>query len=136
MQLELQAIIIVVAAVLATAFVPGPVAHRSRALHMNTGFFDEALVDKTLPKDAMVAQRYIATNRFKVRNNAGPKFEKRWAERKSRLADLEGFRFFNLMKRVDEFGADYTDDDGLGNYVSSTVWADKDCFDAWRTGGE
>jgi hypothetical protein len=46
------------------------------------------------------AERYIATNRFKVKKGAEAKFEKRWAERKSRLAELDGFQFFTIMRRV------------------------------------
>ena len=36
-----------------------------------------------------------------ITNVQGPKFEKRWAERKSRLAELDGFKFFTLLRRVD-----------------------------------
>jgi heme-degrading monooxygenase HmoA len=35
-----------------------------------------------------------------VRPNSQAKFEKRWADRSSRLASLEGFRYFHLMRRV------------------------------------
>ena len=38
------------------------------------------------------------------------------------------------MKRVNDFGADYVDEGEFGNYVSFTIWQDKDCFDVWRTG--
>jgi heme-degrading monooxygenase HmoA len=97
--------------------------------------FDEAINGNTaLATDALRAERYIATNRFKVRKNAGPKFEKRWADRKSRLAELEGFRFFTLLKRVEGEGADYSDEGDFGNYISLTVWKNKANFDAWRTG--
>jgi hypothetical protein len=47
------------------------------------------------------AQRYVASNRFRLQKDKGPTFEKRWAERKSRLANLDGFRFFTLMRRVE-----------------------------------
>ena len=43
---------------------------------------------------------YLATNRFKVRSNNEVKFEQRWATRKSRIALLPGFKYFQLMKRV------------------------------------
>lgn len=78
-----------------------------------------------------VAQRYIASNQFKVRDGNGPKFEARWAARKSRLALLRGFRFFTLLRRVNPSNVQYSDD---FNYVSLTVWQDKDAFNAWRTG--
>ena len=51
-------------------------------------------------ENQLKTERYIATNRFKVKPNAGPKFEQRWASRKSRLAELDGFRYFQLMRRV------------------------------------
>merc|ERR1711871_536712 len=56
------------------------------------------------------------------------------ATRKSRLATLDGFRFFTLLKRVategmDEDARDYEE----GNYVSFTIWENKDNFNAWRT---
>ena len=95
--------------------------------------FEEASIGNTgLTDGNLKRSRYIATNRFKVRDNAGAKFEKRWADRKSRLAQLDGFRFFTLLKRTVDSP---TTDEGLfGNYISLTVWEDKDSFDAWRTG--
>ena len=70
--------------------------------------FEEAVMGKTnLGTESLRAERYIATNRFNVRPNKGPKFEKRWADRKSRLAKLDGFRFFTLLKRVSLFGQRY-----------------------------
>ncbi len=41
--------------------------------------FEEALVGNTKLTSAFLPrERYIATNRFHVRSNNGPKFEKRW----------------------------------------------------------
>lgn len=78
------------------------------------------------------AQRYVATNRFRVRESREAAFEKRWADRKSRLGLLEGFRFFCMMRRVDNFdGTPYEDDI---NYISCTVWEKEENFDAWKTG--
>jgi heme-degrading monooxygenase HmoA len=95
--------------------------------------FEEALLGNTaLAKDALKAERYVATNRFNVRKGKEAKFEKRWADRKSRISQLKGFRFFTLLKRVQVLGADYSKDGDEGNYVSMTVWEDKDCFDEWR----
>jgi len=54
------------------------------------------------------------------------------ADRKSRLAKLDGFRFFTLLKRVEADGVKY--DDELGNYISLTIWQDKKNFDDWRNG--
>eukprot|EP00669_Euglena_mutabilis_P000584 TRINITY_DN1080_c0_g1_i1.p1 TRINITY_DN1080_c0_g1~~TRINITY_DN1080_c0_g1_i1.p1 ORF type:complete len:377 (-),score=58.76 TRINITY_DN1080_c0_g1_i1:209-1264(-) len=78
------------------------------------------------------AERYIASNQFKVRPGAEAKFEARWATRKSRLALLPGFRFFTLMRAVNEAGTPLGDDDY--NYVSLTVWENKQAFTEWRTG--
>jgi len=51
----------------------------TRKLFMAKDMFEEAAQGKSrLSKDSIVAERYIATNRFKVRNDKGPKFEKRW----------------------------------------------------------
>jgi heme-degrading monooxygenase HmoA len=93
--------------------------------------------DKTpiIPRD-----RYVATNRFTVRKGKEAKFEQRWATRKSRLATLEGFRYFHLMRRVQLGGDNGTQSDTadetatFGNYVSLTVWSEKKHFTAWRKG--
>eukprot|EP01039_Chlorochromonas_danica_P001834 gene1834-2006_t len=82
---------------------------------------------------ALPGQRYIAANRFKVRPNALAKFEKRWAERKSKLALLPGFRFFALFQRVYPFGLPPEGEDPT-NYISFTVWESKKDFTNWRSG--
>lgn len=97
--------------------------------------FDEALVERELTAGQLTRERYIASNRFRVRNGQSARFEKRWATRKSRLATLDGFRFFTLLKRVATEGIDKESPDyEEGNYVSFTIWENKDNFDAWRTG--
>ena len=86
--------------------------------------------------------RYIVTNRFSVRQDQQAKVEKRWATRKSRLAELEGFQYFHLMRRVtlndDGTSATYfggtTDEEAFENYVSFTIWNKKSHFSAWRSG--
>ena len=97
--------------------------------------------------------RYVATNRFAVRDGKEAKFEKRWATRKSRLATLQGFKYFHLMRRVtlnendeDDDGEDIKKDDtysydggndkesAQGNYVSLTIWEKKSDFSVWRKG--
>lgn len=88
-----------------------------------TMHFEEAIAGNTLLKEeSLKADRYLATNRFRVRDNSMPKFEKRWADRTSRLALLPGFRFFSLFRRVPAFGVTYSDDEGYGNYISFTYW--------------
>lgn len=104
------------------------------SISMSGDMFQESVNGNTaLSANALKPERYIATNRFKVRKNAGPKFEKRWADRKSRVADLEGFRFFTLLKKVEEDGSECASTD-LGNYLSFTVWENKDNFNTWRSG--
>ncbi len=90
--------------------------------------------------------RYIATNRFAVRSNKGSKFEARWANRKSRLSKLPGFKYFHLMRRVKLLDTDNDsnkvvydegnakDGSNMGNYVSFTIWEKKSHFSAWRKG--
>jgi len=85
--------------------------------------------------------RYVASNRFSVRPGREARFEKRWATRKSRLAELDGFKYFHLMRRVTLGEDGVTEYDGgedkesfQGNYVSFTVWETKKDFSAWRKG--
>jgi heme-degrading monooxygenase HmoA len=78
------------------------------------------------------AERYIATNRFRVKAGREAAFEKRWADRKSRLGLLDGFRFFCMMRRVELEGRPPPVDDI--NYISCTVWEDFPSFDAWKKG--
>ena len=85
-----------------------------------------------MDKNALKAERYLATNRFKVKPQQGPKFEKRWADRKSRLSELDGFRFFTLLKRINDDGTEYEGPEP--QYISFTTWENKDNFDAWRSG--
>jgi heme-degrading monooxygenase HmoA len=76
------------------------------------------------------ADRYLASNRFHVREGAMKTFEKRWVDRKSALETIPGFRFFTLLKRVSLFGVKY--DSEFGNYVSFTYWDSKPDYQAWR----
>ncbi|KAH8075766.1 antibiotic biosynthesis monooxygenase [Aureococcus anophagefferens] len=80
--------------------------------------------------ERLAAERYVVQNRFKVKKGREAAFEKRWADRReSRLGNLDGFRFFCMLRRVDD--ADAADD---VNYVSATVWETKANFDAWKKG--
>jgi len=79
---------------------------------------------------SIAAERYVATNRFRVKEGREAAFEKRWADRQSRLGLLDGFRFFCMMRRVE--GKEPAEDDI--NYISCTVWDDKPSFDAWKAG--
>ena len=99
---------------------------------MEADMFAEASIGVKLQAGQLQRERYIASNRFKCREGKGPKFEKRWADRTSRLSQLDGFRFFTLLKRVECYGVKYDNDDA--NYVSYTIWEKKDNFDAWKNG--
>ena len=101
---------------------------------MDRDMFAEADGSKTLAEGSLTGQRYIATNRFKVRDGKGPKFEKRWAERKSRLANLPGFRYFSLLRRVEGDESDQPSELDDKNYISMTVWENRENFNEWRTG--
>lgn len=99
---------------------------------------DAPVTDKGL----LQRDRYVATNRFSVRQGKAAKFEKRWATRKSKLASLQGFKYFHLMRRVtinEEDGTSVYDEgadseSAQGNYVSFTIWNKKSDFGAWRSG--
>lgn len=79
-----------------------------------------------------------------MRKGKESKFEKRWATRKSKLASLEGFRYFHLMRRVSfslddssspsEYISGHDEGNSMGNYVSFTIWKTKKDFAAWRNG--
>ena len=82
-------------------------------------------------------ERYVVMNRFQSRVGAGPRFEKRWADRKSSLKILEGFRFFTLLRRADDVelnGKKVEYEDDTPDYMSMTVWETKKNFNSWRTG--
>jgi heme-degrading monooxygenase HmoA len=120
------------------SFSPVPLFTSTQQESVVAGVDDEtALTNAGLLK----RDRYIATNRFSVRRNQQAKFEKRWATRKSKLAVLDGFCFFQLMRRVklkDNETTIYdegdTDEDTFENYVSFTIWQKKSHFSAWRNG--
>jgi heme-degrading monooxygenase HmoA len=96
---------------------------------------------ETTNKGLLKRDHYIATNRFAVRKGQQAKFEKRWATRKSRLATLQGFKYFHLMRRVNLnvdgtciYDEGDTDETAQENYVSFTIWNKKSDFSAWRSG--
>ncbi|UPR01340.1 hypothetical protein HOP50_07g46620 [Chloropicon primus] len=84
------------------------------------------------------ADRYVAMNRFRVqerKEGADAKFEKRWAERPSRLATMDGFRWFALFRRVNRDGSPLDEEAHADyNYTSMTLWEDKETFKVWREG--
>jgi heme-degrading monooxygenase HmoA len=82
-----------------------------------------------LPYSGGVRGGTVATSKYThwdIRSlSCNPKLcpRSRWAERKSRLAELEGFRFFTLMRRVGADGAEEEIPAEDPNYVSLTVRA-------------
>mmetsp|Transcript_18210 Transcript_18210/g.29859 ORF Transcript_18210/g.29859 Transcript_18210/m.29859 type:complete len:339 (+) Transcript_18210:71-1087(+) len=138
-----QSILLLIATLLSTtAFQTGSISSRSRATANGALFSAVADEQETAVKsDLLKRDRYVATNRFTVRPGRAAKFEKRWADRSSRLAELEGFKYFQLMRRVGlenevNSGIDpFASTDPFGNYVSFTIWDEKKHFNAWR-GGE
>jgi len=103
-----------------------PVARRS-ALAMAAS--TESASSAATADGPLAGERYVAMNRFSVREGKEAAFEKRWADRKSRLSELQGFRYFHLMKRED---MESPPDDY--NYMSFTIWETKADFDAWKNG--
>ena len=87
----------------------------------------------TQPAATIAAERYVATNRFRVKDGREAAFEKRWADRKSRLGLLDGFRFFCMLRRLPADEGKPAPADDI-NYISCTVWENFDAFDAWKTG--
>ena len=89
-------------------------------------------------KNLLEAENFVAANRFTVREGAEAAFEERWAKRDSGLADLPGFKSFTMLRRdaktkghsekrgeADKFGDDF-------NYMSFTVWENREAFMGWR----
>ncbi|KAL3776565.1 hypothetical protein ACHAWO_001749 [Cyclotella atomus] len=124
-----------------TAFQTPSITRTPLKLHSAPPAVEETATADQQGQAALSRDRYVATNRFTVRPNSQAKFEKRWADRSSRLASLEGFRYFHLMRRVAlenevNSGIDpLATTDEFGNYVSFTIWQEKKHFNAWR-GGE
>jgi len=66
---------------------------------------------------------YLAMNRFKIVPGKEDDFETVWRERETHLAELPGFKEFNL------FRGPQRDDHTL--YASHTIWASEGDFIAW-----
>ena len=125
------------------AFTATPLATKS-SQKATAGLFMSSTTEstkETTDKGLLKRDRYVATNRFAVRQGKASKFEKRWATRKSRLATLDGFKYFHLMRRVtlnddgtNTYDEGSDEESAQGNYVSFTIWNKKSDFSAWRTG--
>lgn len=84
------------------------------------------------PGSTLSSSRFVVQNRFRVRKGREAAFEKRWADRESRLGTLDGFRFFCMLRKIDADADDVANGDP--NYVSCTVWETLENFEAWRKG--
>lgn len=90
---------------------------------------------ETISEEGLLpGERYVASNRFMVREGAEAAFEQRWAQRKSSLITLPGFRWFSLMRRVPPSGENVEPYPDEYSYISFTIWETKDNFDFWRKG--
>ena len=63
---------------------------------------------------------FIAMNNFKVAPGKEADFEERWRGRESYLEQVPGFVEFALLKG-----------DEQGEYVSHSIWENRDAFVAW-----
>ena len=66
---------------------------------------------------------YIAMNRFKIVKGREPEFENVWKNRETHLAEVPGFKNFNLVK------GDANEDHTL--YASHSIWETKEDFWNW-----
>lgn len=76
----------------------------------------------------------MVQNRFRVKQGREAAFEKRWADRESRLGTLPGFRFFCMLRRVDRENTLLEETENDPNYISCTVWEKYENFESWRKG--
>jgi heme-degrading monooxygenase HmoA len=63
---------------------------------------------------------FVAMNRFQITPGREEDFERAWRERESYLQGIPGFVQFALLKS-----------DTPGEYISHTIWQDRDAFLAW-----
>ncbi|MER3420157.1 MAG: antibiotic biosynthesis monooxygenase [Chloroflexota bacterium] len=63
---------------------------------------------------------FIAMNAFRVVKGREADFEAQWRNRQSYLQGVPGFIQFALLKG-----------EGEGEYISHTIWRDREAFEAW-----
>jgi len=85
----------------------------------------------TLPTEC-----FIACNQFYVSPENAPAFEQRWASRESKLKECEGFVAFTMLRRDGQAKGHGTVemDASEPTYVSTTIWKNRACFEAWKNG--
>lgn len=69
---------------------------------------------------------FVVQNRFNVVKGQETNFEKRWEIRESKLNEFNGFVRFYLQRR------DATKADDNCNYISTSIWKDKESFLNWK----
>jgi heme-degrading monooxygenase HmoA len=86
----------------------------------------------TLPEEC-----FVACNQFFVPSENAAAFEKRWADRESKLKECEGFVAFSMLRR-DAGGKGHgvvpMDEATEPTYMSATIWKDRASFEKWRKG--
>jgi heme-degrading monooxygenase HmoA len=68
---------------------------------------------------------YIAMNRYKVQNGSEDTFEAMWKNRDSSLAEMTGFKHFQLLR------GPLNETEGYTLFASHTVWSSQEDFVAW-----
>ena len=66
---------------------------------------------------------YIPMNRFRVTAGCEAEFEEVWANRETYLEEVAGFKEFHLLRG--------TTADDITTYLSHSVWASHEAFEAW-----
>lgn len=76
-------------------------------------------------------KRFMAMNRFAVKEGCEDQFEERWAERDSKLPSQPGFLGFSLLRRRRHL---QKDGNSSFNYSTCTLWASHSAWMGWRNG--
>lgn len=82
------------------------------------------------------AECFVACNQFFVPPENAAAFEKRWADRESKLSECDGFVSFSMLRRDGQAKGHGTVamKDTEPSYLSTTIWRDQKAFDDWRKG--
>jgi heme-degrading monooxygenase HmoA len=72
---------------------------------------------------------YVVMNRFQIVAGREADFENSWKMRESFLQNFEGFRSFALLRNQ-------AAGDGTVEYISHTIWANREAFEKWRQSQE
>ncbi|MEM1346137.1 MAG: antibiotic biosynthesis monooxygenase [Pseudomonadota bacterium] len=74
---------------------------------------------------------FIAMNRFRIVKGQEDAFETVWRNRETRLAEMDGFRSFNLLKGPEKTGEKTGESEDYVLYASHTIWDSRADFEAW-----